>query len=76
MFGKHMSNFEEEARLLIKSGGGIQLQKEEELYSVLKKFMLSPDLRQKAGEAAAETVRQHRGAVLRTLKIIQETHPV
>ena len=76
MFGKHMSNFEEEARLLIKSGGGIQLQKEEELYSVLKKFMLNPDLRQKAGEAAAETVRQHRGAVLRTLKIIQETHPV
>ena len=76
MFGKHMSNFEEEARLLIKSGGGIQLQKEEELYSVLKKFMLSPDLRQKAGEAAAETVRQHRGAVLRTLKIIQETRPV
>jgi len=76
MFGKHMSNFEEEARLLIKSGGGIQLQKEEELYSVLKKFILSPDLRQKAGEAAAETVRQHRGAVLRTLKIIQETHPV
>ena len=75
MFGKHMSNFEEEAKLLIKSGGGIQLQKEEELYSVLKKFMLSPDLRQKAGEAAAETVRQHRGAVLRTLKIIQETHP-
>ncbi|GIS84892.1 MAG: hypothetical protein CM1200mP16_11920 [Nitrospina sp.] len=61
MFGKHMSNFEEEAKLLIKSGGGIQLQKEEELYSVLKKFMLSPDLRQKAGEAAAETVRQHRG---------------
>ena len=41
MFGKHMSNFEEEARLLIKSGGGIQLQKEEELYSVLKNFMLS-----------------------------------
>ena len=76
MFGKHMSNFEEEARLLIKSGGGIQLQKEEDLYPILKKFMLSPDLRHKTGQAAAETVRQHQGAVLRTLKIIQETHPV
>ena len=76
LFGKHMNNFEEEARSLIESGGGIQLPKEEELYSVLKKFILSPDLRQKAGEAAAETVRQHRVAVLRTLKIIQETHPV
>jgi len=76
LFGKHMNNFEEEARLLIESGGGIQLQKEEEFYPVLKKFILSPDLRQKAGEAATETIRQHRGAVLRTLKIIQETHPV
>ena len=76
IFGKHMNNFEEEARLLIKSGGGIQLQKEEELYPVLKKFMLNPDLRHKTGQIAAETVRQHRGAVLRTLKIIQEIHPV
>ena len=38
--------------------------------------MMNPGQRQKAGEAAAETILQHRGAVLRTLKIIQETHPV
>jgi len=76
LFGKHMNNFEEETRLLIESGGGIQLQKEEELYPILKKFMRNPDERQRVGEAAAETIRQHRGAVLRTLKIIQETHPV
>jgi 3-deoxy-D-manno-octulosonic-acid transferase len=76
LFGKHMNNFEEEARLLIESGGGIQLQKEEELYPILKKFMRNPNERQRAGEAAAATIRQHRGAVIRTLKIIQETHPV
>jgi len=76
MFGKHMNNFEEEARLLIESGGGIQLQKEEELYPILKKFIMSPNARQKAGQAADETVLQHRGAVLRTVKIIQETHTV
>ena len=71
-----MNNFEEEARSLIESGGGIQLQKEEELYPVLKNFLRDPDERQRAGEAAAETILQHRGAVLRTLKIIQETYPV
>ena len=76
LFGKHMKNFEEEARLLIESGGGVQLQKEEELYPILREFMNNSDLIQKAGQAAAETVLQHRGAVLRTLKIIQETHPI
>ena len=73
LFGKHMNNFEEESRLLIESGGGIQLQKEEELYSALKKLLLNSEERQETGRAAAETVRNHRGAVLRTLKIIEET---
>jgi 3-deoxy-D-manno-octulosonic-acid transferase len=72
LFGKHMNNFEEEARLLIDSGGGIQLQKEEELYQALKQLLLNSEKRQKAGRAAAETVRQHRGAVLRTVKIIEQ----
>ncbi len=72
LFGKHMNNFEEEAKLLIDSGGGIQLQKEEELYQTLKQLVLNSENRQKAGRAAAETVRQHRGAVLRTVKIIEQ----
>ncbi len=73
LFGKHMNNFEEEARLLVESGGGIQLQKEEELYQALKKLLLNSEERQETGRAAAETVHNHRGAALRTLKIIEET---
>ena len=73
LFGKHMNNFEEESRLLIESGGGIQLQKEEELYQTLKRLLLNSEERQKTGRAAAETVRNHRGAALRTVKIIEET---
>jgi 3-deoxy-D-manno-octulosonic-acid transferase len=73
LFGKYMNNFEEESRLLIESGGGIQLQKEEELYQALKKLLLNSEERQQTGRAAAETVRNHRGAALRTVKIIKET---
>lgn len=73
LFGKHMNNFEEEARLLIESGGGIQLQKEEELYQALKQLLLNSEERQRIGRAAVETVRNHRGAVVRTVKIIEET---
>ena len=75
LFGKHMNNFEEESNLLIDSGGGIQLQKEEELYSKLKHFLSNSEDRQKAGQAASETVHQHRGAVLRSVKIVEETRP-
>jgi len=75
LFGKHMNNFEEEAKLLIDSGGGIQLEKEEDLYPKLKHFLLNSEDRQKAGRAAAETVRQHRGAVLQNIKLIEETRP-
>ena len=70
-----MNNFEEEANLLITSGGGIQLQKEEELYSKLKHFILNSEDRQKAGKAASKTIHQHRGAVLRSVKVIEETRP-
>ena len=75
LFGKHMNNFEEEANLLTESGGGIQLQKEEELYSKLKHFILNSEDREKAGQAASQTVNKHRGAVLRSIKVIEETHP-
>jgi len=75
LFGKHMNNFEEEANLLIESGGGIQLQKEEELYSKLKHFISNSEDRQKAGKAASQTVHQHGGAVLRSIKVIEETRP-
>ena len=75
LFGKHMNNFEEEANLLIESGGGIQLQKEEELYLKLKHFISNSEDRQKAGQAASQTVHQHRGAVLRSIKVIEETRP-
>ena len=73
LFGKHMNNFAEETRLLMKSGGGIQLQNEEDLYPALKRLVMDSSARQEAGRAAAETVRKHRGAALRTVKIIEET---
>ena len=39
VFGKHMNNFEEESRLLIESGGGIQINNPEELYDALNQLL-------------------------------------
>ena len=70
VFGKHMNNFEEEARLLLQSGGGIQIDRPKELYETLHKLMTDPQERQRIGNAAGKTVRQNRGAVERNLNLI------
>lgn len=71
IYGSHMGNFEEEARLLTESGGGIPIQHPEDLTQVLESLLSNPDEIQKRGRLAAETVQRERGAVARNLKLIQ-----
>ena len=71
IYGKHMGNFEEEARLLTESGGGIQIEHPEELTPVLEKLLSNPEEILKRGAQAAEVVQQQKGAVDRNLKLIQ-----
>jgi len=70
VFGRHMNNFEEEARLLIESGGGVQIKNPEELYGVLNNLLADHETRQVLGEKALETVVKNRGAVKKTIELI------
>jgi len=70
VFGKHMNNFEEEARLLVESGGGIQLNNPEELHGVLNQLLADQEERQRLGKKAWETVVKNRGAVNKTIELI------
>ena len=71
IYGKHMGNFEEEARLLAESGGGIQIERPEDLAPVLEKLLSDPEEILKRGTLAAEAVQQKKGAVKRNLDLIQ-----
>jgi 3-deoxy-D-manno-octulosonic-acid transferase len=71
IFGKHMGNFEEEARLLAESGGGIQIDDLEELTPVLEKLLNDPEEIRKRGALAAEVVQRQKGAVNRNLDLIE-----
>lgn len=73
LFGKFMNNFEEEARLLKQSEGGLQLQKIEELYDVLKRLLLNPDERQKLSQSAEKTVKANSGALSKNIELIRST---
>ena len=67
LFGPHMQNFEEEARLLAESGGGVQLKSAHDLHGALHNLMAHPEEIERRGRLAAETVAENRGAVQRNL---------
>ncbi len=71
IYGRHMGNFEEEARLLTESGGGIQIDRPEDLTSVLETLLSDPKEILKRGALAAEAVRRQKGAVNRNLDLIE-----
>ena len=62
IFGKHMNNFVDEARLLVKSGGGLQIDHPEELYSALLKLLSNRKETKENGDSALEVIRVNRGA--------------
>ncbi len=71
IYGQYMGNFEEEARLLAESGGGLPIDHPEDVTQVLENLLSDPEEIQSRGQLAAETVQQQRGAVARNLKLIQ-----
>jgi 3-deoxy-D-manno-octulosonic-acid transferase len=73
VYGKHMNNFEEEARLLNRSGGGIQIDHPKELYATLHRLLTQPEERNERGRWAEETIRANQGAVQRTVELIEQT---
>lgn len=70
IFGRHMNNFAEEAGFLSASGGGIQIDRPADLYTVLQDLLRQPEEVKRLGALAAQTVNQHRGATERNLEMI------
>ncbi len=70
VFGKHMSNFEEEARLLVQSGGGIQVNSPKELYGIVNQLLTDQEKSQRLGRKACEAIVKNRGAVNKTIELI------
>ena len=71
LYGKHMGNFEEEARLLTESGGGIPIERPEDLAQALATLLNDPEEIERRGALAAATVERQQGAVDRHLDGIQ-----
>jgi len=69
--GPHMFNFEEATRLAVEAGAAIQVADLAELGAALAELLRDASRREQMGKAGLELMRQHQGATLRTLALLE-----
>lgn len=72
LYGPHVYNFQEVARILGESRGGIQVQDEKELAVQVIDLLRRPKQIEELGEKAYRAVVAHQGAAARNLELIQQ----
>ena len=71
VFGPDMRNIEEIARLAVARGAGIQIARAEQLAEAIGSFLADAGRRARAGDAGRRMVEENRGALARTLRLIE-----
>jgi 3-deoxy-D-manno-octulosonic-acid transferase len=72
IFGPHMFHFEEIAAMALERGAARQVHDGAELAAAVALYLEQPELRRAAGRAAHTLVTDNRGALERTLALIEE----
>lgn len=75
VFGPHMFNFSEIAALTLERGAGVQIDSATELAPVVAKLLADPAQRDAVGQAGRKLVEENRGALERTLVLIEKLLP-
>jgi 3-deoxy-D-manno-octulosonic-acid transferase len=71
VFGPHMDNFREIARILVESGGAFQVVDELELFEQVQAWLVAPAMCSEQGRKAGSALLAHRGAVARNMEVIR-----
>ena len=77
IFGPHMSNFKEIARILTTKQAAFQIDDRATLVKKTLELLRSPDLRTSVGDAACDVIQQNNGAVKKiadTVKSVLQQH--
>ena len=70
MYGIHMQNFKEIARLVRAAHAGLQVKNADDLYRQMRILIENPDEAIRIGENGHHLLEQNRGATQRTLEVI------
>ena len=71
IFGQYMSNFAHISQMLVDSGGAVQVQNTNSLYETISKILSDSGKAQDMGEKAFKVFNANKGAVDKTLKVIE-----
>jgi 3-deoxy-D-manno-octulosonic-acid transferase len=71
VFGPHMENFRDIARLFLESGAAIQIQGPTELAPAITHVLGNPHHASELGRKASAVVRQNTGATERVLEVLE-----
>ena len=72
VFGPHVDHCRDIAGLLLETGGGIQIQNQDDLASQLIRLITHPSEAEDMGRRALEMVQTHRGVIARNLQWIDQ----
>lgn len=72
VFGPHMFNFREIARLALERGAAVQVHDAAALGAAIGDFLGNADRRFAAGEAGRRLIEENRGAAARTIALVEE----
>ena len=70
MYGSHMQNFKEIARLVRAAHAGLQVKNADDLYRQMRILIENPDEAVRIGENGHHLLEENRGATQRTLEVI------
>ena len=76
VFGPHMFNFSEIGRLTVERGAGVQVANLHQLETVVTDLLEDPNRRFEMGEAGKRMVAENRGALEKTLALIEKLVPI
>ena len=71
IFGQYMSNFAHISQMLVDSGGAVQVQNTNSLYETIARILSDSGTAQNMGEKAFKVFNANKGAVDKTLKVIE-----
>lgn len=71
LFGPHMENFREIARIIKAEGGGIEVRNQRELLEQIQRLLLDRSYHTRVSGAAFRTIQNNQGALRRTLQILE-----
>lgn len=72
LFGPHMRNFLQISEMAIERGAGVQVPGVPELVRAVDRYLSDANLRFAAGERGREMVRENRGALSKTLAVLEQ----